>query len=114
LTSGVPTIADATGVGDPVVERLQRTADSHIQAFKFTPSSKQQLMEGLAVAIQSHDIGIPDRGLIMQELEDFEYEYTRTGVRYTCPSGLHDDCVDALALAVSGMQLGRRSIGIWV
>ncbi len=31
--------------------------------------------------------------------ESFEYEATRTGVRYTAPEGLHDDCVVALALA---------------
>lgn len=36
----------------------------------------------------------------MNELESFEYEYTRTGVRYTAPEGMHDDCVMALALAV--------------
>jgi hypothetical protein len=32
-------------------------------------------------------------------LEQFEFEYTRTGVRYSAPAGLHDDCVCALALA---------------
>ena len=39
-------------------------------------------------------IAVPD------ELETFEYVYTRTGVRYSAPDGLHDDCVCALALAV--------------
>ena len=42
-------------------------------------------------------IGGPDN---ISELEAFEYEYTRTGVRYTAPPGMHDDCVCALALAV--------------
>jgi hypothetical protein len=39
-------------------------------------------------------------GVIVDELECFEYEYTRTGVRYSAPEGYHDDCVIALALAV--------------
>lgn len=30
----------------------------------------------------------------------FEYDYTRGGVRYSAPHGVHDDCVMALALAV--------------
>ncbi len=32
-------------------------------------------MEGLAVAIQKQEIGFPD-GVIANELESFEYEYT--------------------------------------
>ena len=56
-------------------------------------------MEGLAVAIHQQTIAFPD-GVLAEELSNFEYEYTRTGVRYTAPSGLHDDCVCALALAV--------------
>ena len=114
LVGRTPAKCDATGVGDPVVERLQRASDGYIEAFKFSPSSKQQIMEGLAVAIQSHDIGIPKDSIIQAELEEFEYEYTRAGVRYCSPAGVHDDCVDALALAVSGLQLGRTGIGIWV
>jgi hypothetical protein len=65
---------------------------------QFTAKSKQQMMEGLAVAIQQRKITFPE-GLITQELGDFEYEYTRTGVRYSAPTGMHDDCVCSLALA---------------
>jgi hypothetical protein len=39
-------------------------------------------------------------------LETFEYEFTRIGVRYTAPDGLHDDCVCALALAVEHFRPG--------
>ena len=69
------------------------------EAFLFTSKSKQQLMEGLAVAIQRHEVTFPE-GPITLELESFRYEYTRTGVRYSAPSGDHDDCVMALALAI--------------
>ncbi len=55
-------------------------------------------MEGLAVAIQKREVIFPD-GPIRLELENFEYEYSRTGVKYTAPEGMHDDCVCALALA---------------
>jgi hypothetical protein len=69
-----------------------------VEGFRFTGPSKQQLMEGLAVAIQQQQVHYPD-GPIVNELEAFEYVYTRTGVSYSAPEGLHDDCVCALALA---------------
>ena len=91
-------VIDSTGVGDPIVETLQRRCSS-VEGFNFTSRSKQQIMEGLAVAIQTNSIAFPD-GWLRSELEAFEYQYTRTGVRYEAPSGLHDDGVCALALAL--------------
>jgi phage FluMu gp28-like protein len=95
--TAVPAFIDSTGVGDPVAEAIQRT-HPNIAGYHFTMPSKQQLMEGLAVAIQQGAIAFPD-GPIVIELEQFEYELTRIGVRYSAPEGLHDDCVCALALA---------------
>lgn len=91
-------LIDSTGVGDPIVEALRRKKPN-FQGYHFTQPSKQQLMEGLAVAIQNGNVRFP-LGQIVSELESFEYEYTRTGVRYAAMEGLHDDCVCALALAV--------------
>lgn len=92
-----PALVDSTGVGDPVLEELQEE-HGNFRGYNFTQASKQRLMEGLAVSIQGHEITFPD-GPIRNELESFEYELTRTGVRYSAPEGLHDDCVCALALA---------------
>jgi hypothetical protein len=92
-----PALVDSTGVGDPIVETMQRTA-GNIRGFKFTQGSKQQLMEGLAMSIQQRRVGVLE-GPMRAELDSFEYEPTRTGVRYAAPEGLHDDCVVALALA---------------
>ena len=97
-TGSVPALVDSTGLGDPIVERLQQEAASAYEGFSFSARSKQQLMEGLAAAIQAGEIGFPD-GPIASELAEFEYHYTATGVRYSAPEGLHDDCVCALALA---------------
>jgi len=94
----VSTLIDSTGVGDPIVEGLSRK-HPNVSGYHFSSTSKQQLMEGLAVAIQKGEVGFPD-GPIVQELESFGYEYTRTGVRYQGMEGMHDDCVCALALAV--------------
>lgn len=97
-------IVDSTGVGDPIVEDLQRRGGmATYEGFKFTKQSKQMLMEGLSAVIQEQKISVPE-GIIRKELETFEYEHTPTGVRYTAPEGLHDDCVCALALAVLGRK----------
>lgn len=100
--SNTPTLIDATGVGNPVVETLQDGRAAR-EAFVFTSSSKQLLMEGLALAIQSQDVSIwsGPNDVVLNELEAFEYVYTPSGgVKYSAPKGMHDDCVVALALAV--------------
>jgi phage FluMu gp28-like protein len=104
LVGDTPALVDSTGVGDPVLEELQAVGRINFRGYKFTAPSKQQLMEGLAVAIQQQEIHYPD-GAIVSELEAFEYAYTRTGTRYSGPEGMHDDCVMALALAVAGRGL---------
>jgi len=109
-TKKVLAIIDSTGVGDPIVERLRRDGGRHFRGFKFTPSSKQQLMERLAVAIQNQEISFPE-GVLSSELESFEYEYRLGHVRYSAPQGLHDDCVVALALAVMAKSSARLFSG---
>lgn len=103
----LPIALDSTGVGDPIGEDLARWM-SNVELFQFTSKSKQQIMEGLALGIQQRRITFPE-GIITDELNNFEFEYTRTGVKYTAPSGLHDDCVCSLALAWHKWQNSARS-----
>jgi hypothetical protein len=98
LNKAIPCMIDSTGVGDAITEEMQRYF-SHMEGFKYTAQSKQQLMELLAHSIQHGEVSFPDNE-IRQELDIFEYQFTSTGVRYNAPSGFHDDCVNALALAV--------------
>jgi hypothetical protein len=97
LPKHLPIVIDSTGVGDAIVEDLQKKF-TQMHGFKFTATSKQQLLESLASAIQTKSISYPNN-IIKQELEIFEYKFTPTGVRYSAPQGFHDDCVIALALA---------------
>jgi hypothetical protein len=99
-----PALVDSTGVGDPILEALQ-AAGVFAEGFQFTTRSKQDLMRGLQVAIQKREIRFPE-GQILRELESFEYEYREHGVRYEAPTGLHDDCVMALALAWRHLSRG--------
>ena len=100
-----PIVVDSTGVGDPILEDLLREG-VNIEGLKFTSQSKQQLMEGLASAIQQGRIGFPE-GVIVDELDVFEYQFTSHGVRYSAPSGFHDDTVMALALAWQNHNVKR-------
>lgn len=93
-----PILIDSTGVGDPIAEALQRSREE-VESFIYTSKSKQQLMEGLAMGIQEGKLWYPKEYL--EELEIFEMEHTRTGVKYSAPEGAHDDQVNSLALAWS-------------
>ena len=99
-------LVDSTGVGDPILEQLQAQCHGEYEGFNFSSQSKQKLMEGLSLAISQQRIGFPE-GPIAQELREFEYTYSRTGVKYSAPDGLHDDCVCALALAGEHQQAPR-------
>ena len=111
ITGDIPALVDSTGVGDAILEFLAK-AGSNFEGFKFTSTSKQQLMERLAVAIQQQQITFPE-GQLLNELLSFEYVYTRTGAQYSAPTGLHDDGVCSLALAVYH-QDNKPGIGVWL
>ncbi len=97
LVGSIPAAIDSTGVGDPIVENIQRHCPK-ILGVKFTSVSKQQMMEQLTADVHAASIRFPE-GVIADEMRNFEFEHTQTGMRYSAPSGLHDDAVVALALA---------------
>jgi hypothetical protein len=95
-------VVDATGVGDAVVQQLQTNHPKGTwEEFIFTNRSKQRIVEGLAHDVQGGDILFP-AGVLQDEMEAFEYVYTKTGVKFSAPEGMHDDAVCALAMARKG------------
>jgi Terminase large subunit, T4likevirus-type, N-terminal len=96
LVGGTPAAVDSTGPGGPIDQALN--GRKNFEGYVFNQRSKQLLMEGLAVGIQQHQVAFPE-GPLTVELEAFEYVYSRTGVHYSAPEGMHDDGVCALALA---------------
>lgn len=85
-----------------IVSDLER-AGVTVEPVTFSPQTKRELVENLATAIEQEALTIPDLPELVNELQIFEYETTRAGnVRYHAPEGFHDDCVDALALAMRG------------
>jgi len=98
-------LVDSTGTGDALVEDLQRRGDMQVLGFTFSERSRQDLLEGLALAIQEGSLRWPDerttdgKSSLREELEAFEFVYTPKGVRYSVQAG-SDDLVMAVALAV--------------
>lgn len=109
-TALTPALMDQHGVGDPVVQMLQRDGRGRYEGFKFSTEHKQELMQHLALVIQGHRVTFPP-GPIVAELEAFEYTITREHVLYSAPQGMHDDCVMALALACWHAKEKRVRVG---
>ena len=94
-------IMDSTGVGDPIYDRLDGIGLS-VKGVQFTQITKEYLITALSIAIEKREISFPDIPELTQELYVFSAEKTPSGkIRYSAPSGYHDDIVISMALAVS-------------
>lgn len=102
-------ILDATGVGDPIYDDL-RMCGLDVEGFKLTNTSKTSLIQRLSVAVEQCRVSWPGgksgngKGehwdVLTAEMKRYEYTITPVGaISYSAPSGYHDDCVIALALA---------------
>jgi hypothetical protein len=95
---------DATGVGDPVYERIRAVVPRAVP-FKFTSQSKEAVIDNLAMQIEQGQLSLMDIPIQTAELMAYAYEVTAArNIRMNAPSGKHDDCVIALALAAWGMR----------
>jgi hypothetical protein len=104
-------ILDATGVGDPIFDDLKRVYPD-VEGFKFTSTSKVELVQRLIVAVEQRKVSWPGTasgqssvaseqwGVLTAEMRRYEYAIGPSGgITYSAPDGYHDDCVMALALA---------------
>lgn len=89
---------DSTGIGDPVVERLEQKG-LNVEGFKFGTKSREDLLRHLAIMLEKGKLKIPNDEGLVSELESFKYEMTEKG-KITIKSSTNDDRVMSLALAV--------------
>ena len=91
-------IIDATGVGDGIFDDLINAGLS-LEGFKFTATTKQELVSNLSVAMDNQNIHYPRIETLIDELSIYAYEQRANGTfSYSAPEGFHDDEVMALAL----------------
>lgn len=96
-------VMDSTGVGDPIYEDLRRM-ECPVSPYQFTEASKKTLIDNLVLAIENRRITYPAIPDLLNELKSFTYTLTDAGrLKRSAPSGEHDDCVIALALAVHAL-----------
>lgn len=96
-------IAEYNSIGGPQVEALQ-SSGLPVSAFTTTAAAKHQIISALELAFDKRDIRIVNDQALVRELSVFERK-DRAGLpAYKAPSGEHDDCVIALALAWWGAR----------
>lgn len=74
-----------------------------VKGITFTTTTNQQLVEDLMLHIEQETVSFPEIPELVNELSIFQNEITRSGtVKYSAPSGYHDDCVAASARTCGG------------
>jgi hypothetical protein len=86
------------------LRRLRRDG-LNVEGFRFTASSKEQLINNLSMLIEQGKLHYEDIPELINELEIFEYQITPSrNLKMSAPEGYHDDCVISLALAAWGLH----------
>jgi hypothetical protein len=108
-------LCEVNGVGDPIYEQIKKEY-SRATPFFQTNQSKENTIRRLMGDIQDQALELPSYNLMpefTQELEIYEYEILASGkIRYTHPNGMHDDIVDALAMANWSRINSKKGSGI--
>jgi hypothetical protein len=98
---------DSTGIGDPVVQTVQGGGINVVPYSISSNTAKHQLIDKLRLNIENQKISFPaDLVIMRRELASYEYNISTSGVvRFSAPSGQHDDTVISLALANWGADV---------
>ena len=94
-------LIDQTGVGEVFVEETRKSGLKNAHGIMLSLQAKQEVMVYLKQLMQNGQVHIPyDRDLI-NELNVERYELMKTGqIKFSNPTGTHDDNLWAFALAV--------------
>jgi hypothetical protein len=94
-----------------IVEDIEMSG-YQVEPIQFSSRKKQTLIENLVTMIETDRLTIPASAeTLLSELERYTVERTDTGrASYSAPHGCHDDCVDALALAVSATSPAQTTV----
>lgn len=100
---------EANGAQDALYEMIRNKVNygkSNIEPFVTTSKNKQTIIEDLIVAFEEKTIGIIGHDFQSHELEVFTYEYNlkTRNIKYSAPTGLHDDYVMSRAMALNALK----------
>lgn len=97
----IQTLSEENNIGTVVNELLKRQYFGYVRTLSIDNALKKKIIENLVVGFEQKDIVIPNNDILLRELQSFTVKYTpqTQTVKYSAPSGLHDDMVISLAYA---------------
>jgi phage FluMu gp28-like protein len=114
------TYADVTGVGDYIVEDMQKSGVSNVTGVNFSLQSKEEMATILREKMRAGEVKIPYKPAdslrdvdLTAELNVEKFELLKTGhIKFSHPEGSHDDVFWATALAVYGAAKHPGTLGL--
>lgn len=111
-------LVDSTGKGEPVFEAIVK-GGVRARAYSFTHSSKEDLVNNLALMCEKRMVKLPRIELWpegIDEIEAFQYSVMPSGtVKTGAPDGQHDDCAVATMLAAWNLRKDAAPMRVtWV
>lgn len=92
-------VVEVNGIGKPVIDHLIEKG-LNVAPFLTTHAAKSHIVLGLKSALEHSKVKLLNHEIQKKELLAFEEKVSANGsFSYSAPSGLHDDCVMALAMA---------------
>lgn len=110
------TISEENNIGQVINELLKQQYSGQIRCITLDNQQKSDLIDNLVVGFEQEDIGIPDDEILIRELQSFTaiYNHQTKNIKYSAPSGLHDDMVISLAYAYSLVKTKKGTYSISV
>ena len=97
-------VVEQNSIGNVYFDMLKHKYSRHsiITKFNTTNESKRRIIEQLATAFQNENIHIPNDRELINQLQHYAVEKTKTGYTYN-GAGAHDDYVMSLAMAYDAL-----------
>jgi hypothetical protein len=103
-------VVDQTGVGEPLVEELQRNS-ARVEGVILTAAQKEEPFARLKLRMEQRRPALVNYRPLITELNEQQYAYAQEGkgarLRFSHPAGHHDDLLWSLALAVEAAESGN-------
>ncbi len=108
------TLVEGNSIGSIYYDALVKGLRTlHISKFQTSNESKCKIVDQLAAHLEQEKITIPDNEELLRELQGFEEQTTKSGLRtYNCPPPLHDDAVISLCIALEAATSNRGQYSI--
>jgi len=102
-------LVDQTGVGEYVVEDMLNAGIPRVQGIKFTQPMKEEVMTFLKQKMLNKQVNIYYNETFIAELNVEKFEITKDGkLKFSHPTGTHDDMLWAFALAVYATKTEKK------